>query len=108
MFEELKNKVKSKYNNLAEIGQRLADTEYIHNKLSDGNNEKAEPKMIELDRIELIRRMRALSKEEWEIVVNEAPIELCYERIGRELKEAKEFKMSIGAAVDSVVPEEVW
>lgn len=108
MFEGLKNKVKSKYSNLAEIGQYLADTEYIHNKLGDSNSDKVERKMIELDRIELIRRMRALSKDEWDIVINEAPIELCYERIGRELKEAEEFKKSIGSAIDISNKEEVW
>ena len=68
----------------------------------------SDAEISEMNRIELIRRMRGLSKEEWEIVINEAPIELCYNRIGRELKEAKEFRKSIGSAVDGVKSEEVW
>ena len=110
MLEGLKNKLKNKYGTLSELGQCLADKEYIHNKLGEASidiNERNEEKLKEANRNELIRRMRALSTEEWEIVLSEAPIEMCHERIGRELREAKEFKKSIGVAVNSIEPEEV-
>ena len=105
MMERLKDKLKTKRDELTDLEKCLSDKEYFEKKFG---KKKSDVDILELGRTELIRRMRGLSKEEWEIVINEAPIELCHERIGRELKEAKEFKKSIGAAVETVKPEEVW
>ena len=107
MLEGLKNKFKNKCSELSELEKCLSDKDYITKKFGD-NKEKSDVDILELGRVELIRRMRALSKEEWKIVINEAPIDLCYDRIGRELKEAEEFKKNIGAAVDVSKKEEVW
>ena len=107
MMEKIKDKLKTKRDELTDLEKCLSDKDYFEKKFG----KKKEPgavDILEMGRVELIRRMRGLSREEWEIVINEAPIELCHERIGRELREAKEFKKSIGAAVDSVKSEEVW
>ena len=105
MMERLKDKLKTKRDELTDLEKCLSDKEYFEKKFGKKKEDKT---FVEINRIELIRRMRGLSKEEWKIVIDEAPIELCYERIGRELEEAKEFKKNIGAAVDSVKSEEVW
>jgi hypothetical protein len=77
----------------------LTDENYIDNKFKEINEKVDEAEMLKIEQEELVRRVRAFSKEDWEIVINEAPIELCHNRIGRELKEAKEFKRNIGAAM---------
>lgn len=105
MMERLKDKFKTAIIEATELEKCLSDEDYFEKKFG---KKKSDVDILELGRTELIRRMRGLSKEEWEIVINEAPIELCHERIGRELKEAKEFKKSIGAAVDTIKQEEVW
>ena len=105
MMGRLKDKFKTKFDELTEIEKCLSDREYFEKKFG---KRKTALDISELNRIELIRRARGLNKEEWEIIINEAPIELCHNRIGRELKEAKEFKKNIGTAVDSVKQEEVW
>ena len=105
MMERLKEKFKTKCDELTEIEKCLSDKEYFEKRFG---KKKEDKKFGEINRIELIRRARALSKEEWEILIDEAPIDLCHDRIGRELKEANEFKKSIGVAVESNKQEEVW
>lgn len=105
MMEKLKEKFKTKYDELTEIEKCLSDKEYFEKKFG---KKKTALDISELNRIEFIRRARGLSREEWELIINEAPIELCHERIGRELQEAKEFRESIGSAVNVVKQEDVW
>ena len=94
MLDGLKNKLKK----TKEFSEHVADEKYISNKYSEVNKTA----MIALERTELIARCHGFSREDWEIIINEAPIELCHNRIGRELKEAKEFRKSIDSAMSGV------
>lgn len=105
MLERLKDKFKKKCDEISELEKCLSDKDYMEKKFGKKKENKA---FAEINRTELIRRARAFSEEEWNIIINEAPIELCHERIGRELKEAVEFRKSVGAAVENIKAEEVW
>lgn len=100
MLKKLKNKFINKCEELNELGKCLADEEYIHNKLSNPVADKTT--MLRLDREELIARCRGFSKEDWEIIINEAPIEFCHNRIGRELLKAKRIEQRGRAIFDEV------
>lgn len=97
MWKKLKNKITGKCEELNNLGKALADENYIHNKFNTMN----EVTMLRLEKEELIARCHGFSKEDWEIIIGEAPIELCHNRIGRELSEAKAFKKRVGAAMSS-------
>lgn len=47
---------------------------------------------------EFISRIKGMSQEELELIIDIVPIEMCINRISRELEEAKTFKNSIQAA----------
>jgi len=46
--------------------------------------------MKELEKQEFINRVKAMSKEEMELFVEHVPVEICQNRISRELKKNKE------------------
>lgn len=52
-------------------------------------NKKEKDEMSEMETKELIARINGMSKEELEVVADHIPVELCYNRIGKELKKAK-------------------
>ena len=45
--------------------------------------------MGELEKEEFINRVKGMSKEEMELFAEYVPVEICYNRIGRELKKNK-------------------
>lgn len=55
------------------------------------------PKSIlsEVEKKELIARIKAMSQEELEIVADSLPIQFCHNRIGKELKKNAEFAKAI-------------
>lgn len=60
--------------------------------------------MEEMEKRELIARINGMSKEELEIVADHIPVELCYNRIGKELKKARmldEAIMGLAAGIDA-------
>lgn len=46
--------------------------------------------MKELERQEFVNRVKAMTKEEMELFVEHVPVEICQNRISRELKKNKE------------------
>ena len=60
--------------------------------------------MSEIEKNELITRIKGMSKEELEVVADCIPVELCHNRIGKELKKAKildETIMGLAAGIDA-------
>lgn len=64
---------------------------------------KKNPSMTHMEKEELSRRVKAMSKEELEIVVNSIPVELCLMRIEREFDKLKAFEDSVKSAVSGVM-----
>lgn len=61
---------------------------------------KAQKEMTQMAREELISRIKALDPEELKLVVDHIPVELCYNRIGEELRKFKEAKKKSKEALD--------
>lgn len=59
--------------------------------------------MTHMEKEELSRRVKAMSREELEIVLNNIPIELCLMRIEREFDRLKAFEDSVKSAVSGVM-----
>lgn len=55
----------------------------------------------QMHREELARRIQALDDEERRIVIDNLPIELCFNRIWREFEENKAFKESIKSVIQN-------
>lgn len=79
---ELMNRNKKENNKMSEM-------------LSNGMPTNEKPTMEEMEKRELIARINGMSKEELEIVADHIPVELCYNRIGKELKKARMLDESI-------------
>lgn len=66
-------------------------------------NTKEVDDMSEMEKNELITRIKGMSKEELEVVADCIPVELCHNRIGKELKKAKmldEAIMGLAAGIE--------
>ena len=59
--------------------------------------------MTHMEKEELSRRVKAMSREELEVVLNNIPIELCLMRIEREFDKLKAFEDSVKSAVSGVM-----
>ena len=58
--------------------------------------------MTRMERAELIERVKAMSPEEMELVVEQIPIDICMNRITKEIERAKQFEATIMNAVEMV------
>ena len=59
--------------------------------------------MTHMEKEELSRRVKAMSREELEVVLNNIPVELCLMRIEREFDKLKAFEDSVKSAVSGVM-----
>ena len=59
--------------------------------------------MTHMEKEELTRRVKAMSREELEIVLDSIPVELCLMRIEREFDKLKAFEDSVKSAVSGVM-----
>ena len=64
---------------------------------------KKNTSMTHMEKEELSRRVKAMSREELEVVLNNIPIELCLMRIEREFDRLKAFEDSVKSAVSGVM-----
>ena len=64
---------------------------------------KKNASMTHMEKEELSRRVKAMSREELEIVLNSIPVELCLTRIEREFDKLKAFEDSVKSAVSGVM-----
>ena len=64
---------------------------------------KKKTTMTHMEKEELTRRVKAMSREELEVVLNNIPIELCLMRIEREFDRLKAFEDSVKSAVSGVM-----
>ena len=58
--------------------------------------------MTAVHREEFISRIKGMSQEELEIVADLLPIEMCFNRIKKELDKSKQFEASIKAAMNGL------
>ena len=59
--------------------------------------------MTHMEKEELSRRVKAMSREELEVVLNNIPVELCLMRIEREFDKLKAFEDSVKSVVSGVM-----
>lgn len=73
----------------------------IEVRIAERKREKEESKyrLTKMAREELATRIRAMGPEELKIVADNIPIELCYNRIGEELKKYEETKRAVKESV---------
>lgn len=99
-----KKSIVEKFKDLVGICQVVADDNYIENKLGEPKEDSVG--MLELERAELIRRTHAMTREDMEIVVAVIPIDICINRVVREIKELHDFKRGVTSEVDKARKEE--
>ena len=102
-MEDAAKKVATAFPEIPEINQ-----DWIYPQVKPANNPPimiAEPKtrMKDSERRELIERVKAMSREELELVAEIIPVDLCLKRIDSELQKAKEFEKSIKSAMNGLV-----
>lgn len=91
MWKKLKKKVKGVAGKCVEANDILhnaMDSKYIEDKFYAVD----EKRMKELNRERLISIAHGFTREDWEIIIGEAPIDICHNRIGKELKEAADYR----------------
>lgn len=64
---------------------------------------KKNPSMTHMEKEELTRRVKAMSREELEVVLDNIPIELCLMKIEREFDRLKAFEDSVKTAVSGIM-----
>ena len=91
MWKKLKNKI-DKF-----CGICVESKDILHNAMNDEYMDDKfhavdEKRLKELNREKLVAIARGFTQEDWEIIIGEAPIDICHDRIGRRLREAAEFE----------------
>lgn len=64
---------------------------------------KKNPSMTHMEKEELSRRIKAMSREELEVVLDNIPVELCLMKIEREFDRLKAFEDSVKSAVSGIM-----
>lgn len=64
---------------------------------------KKNPSMTHMEKEELARRVKAMSREELEVVLDSIPVELCLMKIEREFDRLKAFEDSVKSAVSGIM-----
>lgn len=64
---------------------------------------KKNTSMTHMEKEELSRRVKAMSREELEVVLDSIPVELCLMKIEREFDRLKAFEDSVKSAVSGVM-----
>lgn len=59
--------------------------------------------MTHMEKEELSRRVKAMSREELEVVLDSIPVELCLMKIEREFDRLKAFEDSVKSAVSGIM-----
>lgn len=70
--------------------------------LSTGSSTEKPNALSNREKRELAERIKAMSPEEWEVIVDVIPVNLCLERINREIEKAAEIQASITRAYEMV------
>lgn len=98
MWRKIISKLRGAANAAKEFDEAIHNEKYISEKFDELDADT----MLRLDREELRRRCKGFSKQDWEIIISEAPVEMIHNRIGLELAEAKRFRKSVKEAFGSV------
>ena len=67
-------------------------------KVKEDHKKCEEPMMTQMEIDELTRRVKAMSRDELEIVIDNVPVELCMRRIEKELEKAEAFENRVKLA----------
>lgn len=79
--------------NFKEDKKTLKDTEMLKKAAEIVHREPVDPEQLHKD--EFMRRVSAMTMDELEMIVNFVPVELCMNRIMKELENAEQLKSSI-------------
>ena len=88
---------------MSEVKEQKLVNKEVKEQLKTKTEVKKNITMTHMEKEELSRRVKAMSREELEIVLDSIPVELCLMRIEREFDKLKAFKDSVKSAVSGVM-----
>ena len=68
--------------------------------ITEGVKDKGENTMTRMEKEEFIERIKGMSQEELELVVEIIPVDMCMARVNTELDRLKAFENSVKSAVN--------
>lgn len=71
--------------------------------ITEAVKDKGENTMTRMEKEEFIERIKGMSQEELELVVEIIPVDMCIARVNKELDRLKAFENSVKSAVNGIV-----
>ena len=71
--------------------------------ITEAVKDKEENTMTRMEKEEFIERIKGMSQEELELVVEIIPVDMCMARVNKELDRLKAFENSVKSAVNGIV-----
>ena len=71
--------------------------------ITEAVKDKGENTMTRMEKEEFIERIKGMSQEELELVVELIPVDMCMARVNKELDRLKAFENSVKSAVNGIV-----
>ena len=71
--------------------------------ITEAVKDKGANTMTRMEKEEFIERIKGMSQEELELVVEIIPVDMCVSRVNKELERLKAFENSVKSAVNSIV-----
>ena len=71
--------------------------------ITEAVKDKGENTMTRMEKEEFIDRIKGMSQEELELVVEIIPVDMCMARVNKELDRLKAFENSVKSAVNGIV-----
>ena len=71
--------------------------------ITEAVKDKGENTMTRMEKEEFIERIKGMSQEELELVVEIIPVDMCMARVNKELDRLKAFENSVKSAVNGIV-----
>ena len=71
--------------------------------ITEAVKDKGESTMTRMEKEEFIERIKGMSQEELELVVEIIPVDMCMARVNKELDRLKAFENSVKSAVNGIV-----
>ena len=68
--------------------------------ITEAVKDKGENTMTRMEKEEFIERIKGMSQEELELVVEIIPVDMCMDRVNKELDRLKAFENSVKSAVN--------
>lgn len=80
--------------------KKVANKSIDLEKITETLKERGENEMTRIEKEEFVNRIKGMSQEELELVVDIIPVDLCVARVNKELERLRTFENSVKWAVN--------